>query len=210
METEVCSHYPQVTQGFTRTPPLVGTIEPRGQTEPSASPRSDTSLGITRLTIHSEIEREVATRNWTAPPEPQHSLSQEYTRVPCSLQSHGPPRSPPLTNMRMVLARILVLALVLVFSSLVAATSFTGRSDNIRKSDPNAVGGIDSQCHQTSPAEATGLTYKTCAARSGGGTENFEWGGFAQSFASWLLPWFALATQLPFGSRNYIRDFALG
>jgi hypothetical protein len=39
---------------------------------------------------------------------------------------------------------------------------------------------------------------------------SFNWREFAQLFSSWLLPWLALISQLPFGSGNYADDFLSG
>ena len=102
------------------------------------------------------------------------------------------------------------LFLLLSFSSLVAAANFTDCLDKFRNGDPNAVGGVDSHGHPTTPATATGLTYGTCKANCGTSAESFDWRQFAQLFASWLLPWLALISQLPFGSGNYADDFASG
>ena len=105
--------------------------------------------------------------------------------------------------------RIRTLFLLLFFSSLVAATNFAQCLDDFRN-DPNAIGGVDSQGRPTSPAEAVGLTYKTCTARCGGDAERFEWREFAWSLSSWVLPWLILISQLPFGSGNYADDFVSG
>ena len=101
------------------------------------------------------------------------------------------------------------LLLLLLFSSLVTALNFVQCLEGLRQ-EPNAVGGVDSNGRPTSPAEAVGLTYKTCRARCGSNAEDFLWNDFAQLFASWLLPWLALTSQLPFGSGNYTDDFISG
>jgi hypothetical protein len=125
----------------------------------------------------------------------------------CSSQSHCPPRFLPPDDMHPVPTRILFL--LLSFSSLVAAVNFTQCLEDL-KNDPNATGGVDFHGHPTSPADAVGLTYKACAARCGTGPEAFKWWKFAQLFSSWILPWLALISQLPFGSGNYVDDFVSG
>ena len=105
-------------------------------------------------------------------------------------------------------ARILVP--LLFFSSLVAAANFTHCLEEFRKEPNTTSGGVDFRGHLTSPANAVGLTYRTCTARCGVGAERFSWRVFAQLFSSWLLPWLALISQLPFGSGNYADDFASG
>jgi hypothetical protein len=97
--------------------------------------------------------------------------------------------------------------LLLLFSSLVVAKSLGQCLQDFQK-DPGAVGGVDSWGHPTSPAAAVGFTYKACTKQCGSSPMPFVWGDFAQLFPSWLLPWLALISQLPFGSGNYLDDFA--
>ena len=103
-----------------------------------------------------------------------------------------------------------ILVLLLFFSSFVAAVNFTQCLEEFRQEPDTTSGGVDYRGHQTSPANAVGLTYKTCTARCGVGAEIFTWRGFAQLFSSWLLPWLALLSQLPFGSGTYADDFVSG
>ena len=51
-------------------------------------------------------------------------------------------------------------------------------------------------------SQARGLTYKLCVTACGSGQERFNWSIFSQQFSSWLLPWLALVSQLPFGPRD--------
>ena len=98
------------------------------------------------------------------------------------------------------------LLLLLFFISLVAAANFTQCLEDF-KANPNATGGVDSHGHAVSAADAVGLTYRTCTERCGKASKSFSWRQFAQLFASWLLPWLALISQLPFGSGDYVDDF---
>jgi len=82
--------------------------------------------------------------------------------------------------------------------------------EDFRKEPNTTGGGVDFKGHQTTPAKAVGLTYETCKTRCGGNAESFNWREFAQLFSSWLLPWLALISQLPFGSGNYADDFVSG
>jgi len=102
------------------------------------------------------------------------------------------------------------LSLLLFFSSLVAAANFAQCLEDFRNNDPSTTGGVDAHGRPTSPAEAVGLAYEACATLCGLDAERFKWKGFAQSFSSWLLPWLALISQLPFGSGNYTDDFVSG
>jgi len=101
------------------------------------------------------------------------------------------------------------LLLLLFLPSVVAVANFTLCLEDFKR-DPSAVGGVNSQGQPVSSAEAVGLTYETCMIRCGTSTESFMWGDFARSFSSWLLPWLALLSQLPFGSSNYVDDFISG
>jgi len=104
-----------------------------------------------------------------------------------------------------------ILLLLLSLSSLVAAVNFTQCMEDF-KQDFNTIadGGVDSQGRPVSPAEAVGLTYRTCVELCRTDATSFVWGDFARSFSSWLLPWLALLSQLPFGSSNYVDDFVSG
>ena len=102
------------------------------------------------------------------------------------------------------------LLLLLFFSSLVAAANFTQCLGDFRNESNTTIGGVDSRGRPTSPEAAFGLTYKTCTAKCGSDAESFRWKEFAQLFSSWLLPWLALISQLPFGSGNYADDFVSG
>ena len=102
-----------------------------------------------------------------------------------------------------------ILLLLLSFISLVAAANFTQCLEDF-KANPNATGGVDSHGRNVSAVDAVGLTYRTCTTLCGNAPESFSWRQFAQLFASWLLPWLALISQLPFGSGDYVDDFFSG
>ena len=53
----------------------------------------------------------------------------------------------------------------------------------------------------------TGLTYDRCVADCGSGPSDFDWPTFSQEFTSWLLPWLALISQLPYGTRDTLSNF---
>ena len=48
----------------------------------------------------------------------------------------------------------------------------------------------------------TAITYNLCIAACGSGPEPIQWSKFSQQFSSWLLPWLALVSQLPFGAND--------
>jgi len=53
-----------------------------------------------------------------------------------------------------------------------------------------------------STSNATAITYDLCVSQCGDGQEPFKWTIFSQQFSSWLLPWLALVSQLPFGAND--------
>ncbi|KAJ2932954.1 hypothetical protein H1R20_g4115, partial [Candolleomyces eurysporus] len=55
-------------------------------------------------------------------------------------------------------------------------------------------------------AQATGVTYDLCVKACGSGQEPFRWPQFSQQFSSWLLPWLALVSQLPFGPKDRLEN----
>lgn len=65
------------------------------------------------------------------------------------------------------------------------------------------IGGTDNQGNILEDVRnATGVTYKLCVDACGAGQEPFHWSVFSQQFSSWLLPWLALVSQLPFGPKD--------
>jgi hypothetical protein len=64
------------------------------------------------------------------------------------------------------------------------------------------VGGTDDHGYPVNVSVATGMTYSLCVQACGGGQEPFQWSIFSQQFSSWLLPWLALVSQLPFGAND--------
>ena len=52
----------------------------------------------------------------------------------------------------------------------------------------------------TNISQIVGITYDRCVAACGYGPVGFYWPGFSAQFTSWLLPWLALISQLPYGS----------
>ncbi|KAG2123584.1 hypothetical protein DEU56DRAFT_917382 [Suillus clintonianus] len=50
-------------------------------------------------------------------------------------------------------------------------------------------------------SDATGISYSLCISFCGSGL-HFQWSAFSQDFSSWLLPYLALISQLPFGAQD--------
>ena len=119
---------------------------------------------------------------------------------------------PSPDNMRLIPSRILFP--LLFISSLVAAKDFESkftRCLNAKTSTGNTTGGVDRHGHATTDLDAmVGLTYQTCLSECGSSPDSFNWRQFTQSFFTWLVPWLALTSQLPFGSDDHVNNFMSG
>jgi hypothetical protein len=51
-------------------------------------------------------------------------------------------------------------------------------------------------------SNATTITYDLCVSKCGTGQAPFQWTIFSQQFCTWLVPWLALLSQLPFGAND--------
>jgi hypothetical protein len=58
----------------------------------------------------------------------------------------------------------------------------------------------------TNISQIAGLTYDRCVADCGHGPVTFNWQMFSQQLTSWLLPWLALLSQLPYGSGDTLSN----
>ncbi|KAF9020868.1 hypothetical protein BDZ89DRAFT_1201941 [Hymenopellis radicata] len=63
--------------------------------------------------------------------------------------------------------------------------------------------GLDSSGRRVHWENATAMPYVVCRDKceDGRGQEPFNWSVFSKQFSSWLLPWLALISQLPFGAK---------
>ncbi|KAF7365133.1 hypothetical protein MVEN_00384600 [Mycena venus] len=95
--------------------------------------------------------------------------------------------------------------LTLVLISIVpvfAAVDFPRCFDEIRRGLHGTQGGTDNQGNPVANiTEATSITYEFCKQACGTGGGPFSWSSFSQQFSAWLLPWLALLSQFPFGSK---------
>jgi hypothetical protein len=70
----------------------------------------------------------------------------------------------------------------------------------------NLVGLLDGNGHPVSNiVDATAISYSLCTSVCGSG-RNFQWPVLSQDFSSWLLPYLALISQLPFGAEDRLDD----
>lgn len=73
--------------------------------------------------------------------------------------------------------------------------------------DPDSISLLDANGHLTKTfSKAIEITYETCKIVCQGGAKGIEWNSFSLQFASYLLPWLALAAQLPFEMRSGARN----
>ena len=93
------------------------------------------------------------------------------------------------------------LAVIALLAGHVVATNFTDCMLNLQAG--NAIPGLLDNTGNSvkSPLSATAISYELCKSRCGSSPEPFQWSIFSSQFSAWLLPWLALISQLPFGSR---------
>jgi hypothetical protein len=89
-----------------------------------------------------------------------------------------------------------------LLSAVFAAVDFPTCLANVRNGLFGTVGGRDNHGNPVDISNATAITYELCLTACGAGPEPFHWSVFSQQFSSWLLPWLALVSQLPFGSND--------
>ncbi|KAF7314373.1 hypothetical protein MKEN_00910000 [Mycena kentingensis (nom. inval.)] len=101
----------------------------------------------------------------------------------------------------------IVLFLVLSYTAApaLAAVDFPQCFRNVRDGLNGTEGVTDNQGNLlpsfTNMSAATSITYDRCIELCGSGQGSFDWSSFSQQFSAWLLPWLALLSQFPFGSR---------
>src|ERR1700676_465688 len=82
------------------------------------------------------------------------------------------------------------------------ATDFNKCFNDIRNGVYGTEGGTDINGSPVNVSKAVGISPALCERACGTGPEAFEWVAFSQKFTSWLLPWLALISQLPFGASD--------
>jgi hypothetical protein len=93
--------------------------------------------------------------------------------------------------------------LIFLIIPAVAGANFKACLAEVQSGKFGTVGGTDNRGNPLANiSEATAITYDLCVVACGSGPEPFEWSVFSQEFSSWLLPWLALISQLPFGAND--------
>ncbi|KAI0712933.1 hypothetical protein C8T65DRAFT_695138 [Cerioporus squamosus] len=104
-------------------------------------------------------------------------------------------------------ARISLLLFALALRT--SATNFEQCIAEVRSGAWGTVGGADSHGNPVSNiSEASAITYNLCVRACGSSPEPFDWPAFYQQFSSWLLPYFALLSQLPFGAESRLSNLS--
>ncbi|KAJ7260724.1 hypothetical protein C8J57DRAFT_479257 [Mycena rebaudengoi] len=73
---------------------------------------------------------------------------------------------------------------------------------DLRDGGKLVTGGTDRLGNPVDIANATGMTYGLCVKTCGSGPSFRPWNIFAQRFSTWLLPFLALVSQLPFNGNS--------
>ncbi|KAJ7819396.1 hypothetical protein B0H14DRAFT_1357387 [Mycena olivaceomarginata] len=83
-----------------------------------------------------------------------------------------------------------------------ASVDFPQCFAEIKTGAHGTTGGTDNQGNPVADiTQATSITYQLCKQACGTGGGAFSWSAFSQQFSAWLLPWLALLSQFPFGSK---------
>ncbi|THU75813.1 hypothetical protein K435DRAFT_706356, partial [Dendrothele bispora CBS 962.96] len=100
-----------------------------------------------------------------------------------------------------------ILVLLLLISSSLASTDFNKCLQDLRQGKYGSEGGRDNKGNEVDISKATAISYEMCIIACGTGQKAFSWFTFAQGFNSWVLPWLALISQLPFGANEKLDNF---
>ncbi|RPD78546.1 hypothetical protein L226DRAFT_457633 [Lentinus tigrinus ALCF2SS1-7] len=129
-------------------------------------------------------------------------MRQDHPQITGIFREHPIDRSALWTDAHFV---VCLLALALRTS----ATNFEQCIADIRSGAWGITGGTDSHGHPVSNiSEANAITYALCVRACGTSPEPFDWPAFYQQFSSWLLPYFALLSQLPFGAESRLSNLS--
>ncbi|KAF7341240.1 hypothetical protein MVEN_01859600 [Mycena venus] len=103
--------------------------------------------------------------------------------------------------MKYLHANTLRAAILLLISSPAAADCLAALNHS-RATGLQVEGWMDNQGRPVPAANATAMSYALCVQTCGSGSHFRTWNVFSQQFSTWLLPFLALVSQLPFGANN--------
>ena len=100
-------------------------------------------------------------------------------------------------------AQLFIIAVLVGFAPTSLAVNFTQCLLSINN-NPTLTGKMNNHGDllSESATNATAITYGLCIKHCGTGQDPFQWTVFSEQFSSWLLPWLALLSQLPFGAND--------
>ncbi|KAJ6474232.1 hypothetical protein C8R45DRAFT_1160437 [Mycena sanguinolenta] len=98
-------------------------------------------------------------------------------------------------------------ALVVLLVSSPAAADCLAAFNNLRATGVQLDGWMNNHGQPVNVANATAMSYALCVKTCGRGPHFRPWDVFSQSFSTWLLPFLALVSQLPFGANNRLDNF---
>jgi len=99
-------------------------------------------------------------------------------------------------------AQLFAIAVVVGFTPTSSAVNFKQCLNSINNMTIDGKTDNHGNLLDPSTSNATAITYDLCISQCGPGQEPFQWTVFSQQFCSWLIPWLALVSQLPFGAND--------
>ncbi|KAK7457050.1 hypothetical protein VKT23_010353 [Stygiomarasmius scandens] len=108
---------------------------------------------------------------------------------------------------RITIMMLFVLFFITAVSPALASTNFSQCLLDLQSGRLGKDGGRDNNGNIVEISRATAISYDLCVSACGSGQEPFNWSAFSQEFSSWLLPWLALTSQLPFGAHDKLDNF---
>ncbi|KAJ6553485.1 hypothetical protein DFH09DRAFT_1166747 [Mycena vulgaris] len=102
--------------------------------------------------------------------------------------------------------RVLWATLLLGITTATAAADCLSKFKTLRDAGGDKEGGMDNYGHGISIANATAMSYALCVETCGFGPSFRPWSVFSQRFSTWLLPFLALVSQLPFGGNSRLEN----
>ncbi|KAK2465066.1 hypothetical protein APHAL10511_002874 [Amanita phalloides] len=80
--------------------------------------------------------------------------------------------------------------------------------NSVRNNDWGLQDVVDFNGNQVSNlTQAVGVTYTLCLKACGSAPEPFNWQIFSSQITSWVLPWLALTSQIPYGPKDKLSQF---
>ena len=112
----------------------------------------------------------------------------------------------PTTSSELIISRLGISTCLLLFSLVlvipVNASNWTQCLIDVRSGAYLEGGRTNRGKYAPLDNNTIAISYPLCLAACGSAPEAMQWTVFSQQFSSWLLPWLALVSQLPFGAND--------